>query len=439
VSRSVTDSRPELDADVATARPRRGWGRRRRRTELRRARRRRRARRAAVAVLVLAALAGLGWWLAPQLGLLAGDEPAAPVDQAAADEEVPTLLVATFAEEEPGAGASLVFVLGGGPGAGDATVLFVPVSTVTDVPGHGLDRVGDALAYGGGPLVAGTVDNLLGLHPDAVVTVSDRGWGAIVDRLGGITVDLPSAVRTDEPDGTTRVRFPAGEQDLTGDDVAELLGAAVSGEGELEHVARVRRVLDAIFAGLVAVPDALGEVPTDGSPTIEASVPVEVVRAVFAAAAQAHEAGRLDSLVVPVSPLTAGDERSLRIDGDRAEALVADRFPTARSGAQAEGRRLQILNGNGRPGIGQHVAARVLPEGYRVVLTDNADRFDHEVTRVIAHGDDEAVLERARELVTLLGTGEVEISRTPQSVVDVTIVVGHDFLDVVDEASTSDG
>ncbi len=383
------------------------------------------------------ALVAAGWWSAPRLGLLTGDDRAAPTDAAGSSERAPTLLFATFDDRDPAAGASLVFVLGEGPGEGEATILFVPVSTVTDVPGHGLDRVSEAFAYGGAPLVGATVDNLLGLHADAVVTVSERGWGELVDRLGGITVDLPAAVSAEDADGSRSVRFPRGEQRLEGAAAADLLGLGVAGEGELDHLAQVRRVIEAIFSELADDAELVDRVFADEAPMLDAPLPPEAVHATFSAATRAHERGRLDSLVVPVSPLGTGDDRSLRIDRDRADPLVADRFPAAHSGEPIDGRRLQILNGNGRPGIGQEVAARVLPGGFRVVLTDNADRFDHEITRVIVHGDEPDQLDRARELVRLIGTGQVEVSRTPQSVVDITIVVGRDFLDLVDESEAA--
>jgi hypothetical protein len=110
------------------------------------------------------------------------------------------------------------------------------------------------------------------------------------------------------------------------------------------------------------------------------------------------------------------------------DTLVDDRLAASRpEDGVAGGRQLQVLNGNGMPGIGVAVAEVLQPAGYRVLLTGNADRFTYEVTRIVVYDEEPDTLAAAREIRDLLGAGQIERSATPQSVVDVTIVVGHDF------------
>jgi hypothetical protein len=89
--------------------------------------------------------------------------------------------------------------------------------------------------------------------------------------------------------------------------------------------------------------------------------------------------------------------------------------------------RVQILNGNGIPGIGQDVAELLVGEGFRVILSGNAQRLDHKKTLIITYDPSEdgmAAADRAKEL---LGVGEVQVSAQEQGIVDLTIVVGKDF------------
>ncbi|MBW3620533.1 MAG: LytR C-terminal domain-containing protein, partial [Actinobacteria bacterium] len=58
-----------------------------------------------------------------------------------------------------------------------------------------------------------------------------------------------------------------------------------------------------------------------------------------------------------------------------------------------------------------------------------ADRFDHEETRIIVYDDAPEQLAAAEQIRDLLGVGRVELSRTPQSVADITVVVGLDMLE----------
>lgn len=417
--------------DVAATRPRRSGRHRRggRRQQLRRARRRRRLLRTGLVVGGLVGLAGLGLLAATRLPL--GGEPA----QVARDRAVapggdaqPSLLLVTFDEQDPKAGASVAFVLARDPAENSATLLFLPTTTVADIPGHGLDRLARAFAYGGGPLVAATVENLLGVDLDGVAEVSEQGWAALFGRVGGLTVEVPERLVEQAADGSRRVRFEPGRQPLDGQRLAELMTMTAEDDDHLDRIPRVQRVLTAFLAAVAQDPQLLDSVVADGAPMLDTDVPVEQVRSLLDAAARAQADHRLAILTLPVAPIGSGEEGAVRIDAERADRLVSERLaasvpaPTA-----AAGRRLQILNGNGEPGIGQQVAERLLPAGFRVAVTDNADRFDHAETRIVVYDDSARQLALARDVQRLLGVGRIELSRTPTSVVDITIVVGDDF------------
>jgi hypothetical protein len=83
-----------------------------------------------------------------------------------------------------------------------------------------------------------------------------------------------------------------------------------------------------------------------------------------------------------------------------------------------------VLNGSGVPGVGELVAERLIPEGFRVVVSENAANFDHRETLVVVgSADDVALGERVRDL---LGTGSVNVS-VASGIAPVTVVVGKDF------------
>ena len=84
-----------------------------------------------------------------------------------------------------------------------------------------------------------------------------------------------------------------------------------------------------------------------------------------------------------------------------------------------------VQNGSGEPGVGEAVAVRIIPAGFRVVLSQNAERFDVTRTEVFANGA--AHEEEARAIKAALGVGRVRVSAVPSNVGDITIVVGKDF------------
>jgi hypothetical protein len=64
--------------------------------------------------------------------------------------------------------------------------------------------------------------------------------------------------------------------------------------------------------------------------------------------------------------------------------------------------------------------------GAQVTLSGNADRFDYATTQVVYYDDDD--LDAARAVAEAIGVGEVVKSLNELAVVDVTVVVGADFL-----------
>jgi polyisoprenyl-teichoic acid--peptidoglycan teichoic acid transferase len=365
-------------------------------------------------------------------------ETPAPV---ATDDRQPALALVTYDETTGETAAAAVVVLAHDRDAEQGSVLLVPTGTVADVPGHGSSTVGDAYTFGEGPLVAVTVDNLLDVRLDGVVAISRAGWATLGDALGPIEVEVRSRLVAEADGGGGEVRFEPGPQVLEGDRLAEFVTFRAADETELEALPRLQHVV----AGLL---DRVGEDPQplrallglDGAPAdpeasaedaaagpLESSDP-ELTYALLTELAEARRAGRLTTLTLPVSPLGSGRDDLYRVDAERAGAVVEEHLASSRpTDAAGAGRSLQVLNGNGVPGIGQQVAERLQPGGYRILLTGNADRFSYETTRIVIYDDAPEQLAVARDIRERLGTGEIERSGTPQSVVDVTIVVGADF------------
>ena len=389
-------------------------------------------------VLVLLAGAGAALVLSGLIDLAFLDRAremvtADPEPEAAAEvgEQQPTLiLVTTGSETDADTGARAVTVLAYDRETGEGTVLLVPVATVVDVPGHGTFPLSEVHDLGGAPLVRISLANLLGVPFDGALTLSADAWASILDRIGSTEVTIARRL-TGPPAAGEAVRFEAGTHVLDGAGLADYLTARAEGETELESLPRLQQVLAALLDRVAAEEGLADELPSllvERGAADGGEAEVDVVAALLADLAAARAEDRVTTVTLPVSSLGDGREDSYRVDADRAEQLVADRFAGARpADAVGAGTGVQILNGNGVPRIGQRIAERLSGGGYRIILTGNADRFTYETTRVVVNEATEEQLTVARDIVERLGTGEIERAATPSSVVDVTIVVGRDF------------
>ena len=337
------------------------------------------------------------------------------------------LLVRQASDDGPAAGITL---LAASPGPQGNAIIFLPEGTLVDIPGFGLDRLGLAQQYGGAALVEASVENLVGIDIDHAAAVSNSGLAAFLARTGGLDLSLDEQLIQRSDDGRAEIRFEPGAQFLDGERLVEYWGFRQRAESELDTFPRQQLVWGSLLQA-AADPAVAEALVAGGVPQFDTSADSEFVRAVIERLAVAQNAGELDYTLLPVEPFGAADDaggatyRPAR-DG-MAQLLASTLAGSVPSGGGAEAVRIQVLNGVGTPGIGQAVDRRLEGAGFKIVLTDNARSFDFADTRILVYREDEGSMAAAREVQRLLGVGTIQISRQPQSVVDLTIVVGADF------------
>ncbi len=407
--------------------------------EVRRARQLQRRRRLRVGALVAGvatlALLTVGALVVSRERPVAVPAPTADAVAQRQPEQDTLLLVRHGRDDGPATGVTL---LAAGPGKTQGHVVFLPVGTLVDIPGFGLDRLGLAYQYGGAALVESSVENVLGIDVDATASVTPSALGAFLERSGGLELELDDRLVSRSADGSAQVRFEPGRQFLDGPRLAELWGFRQRGEPELAAFPRQQLVLsrlldaaadDKVAAALVA----------DGAPQLVTSAEPALVRDVVSTLVAARREEQLAFTLLPVTPFGDDDARgdpTYRTKPDEVRRLVAG--PLAASvpdGGGPDAVRVQVLNGVGTPGIGQAVDRRLEGAGFRIVLTDNARSFDFDATRILVYDEDERSLQAANRVRERLGVGTIQVSRQPQSVVDLTIVVGADFASEGDPAT----
>jgi anionic cell wall polymer biosynthesis LytR-Cps2A-Psr (LCP) family protein len=391
-------------------------------------RRRRRAR--ALAVLAALGVTGVVTLLAvqPWGDLSRGSDPSAPnptASQAVASGPQSTMLLVRYAVSDgPAQGVTLLATAEDG----QALVLFIPVGTFVEIPGYGLEQLQRAYQFGGAPLVEASVENLLGIDVDDTAAVSNRGLAAFLERTGAAEVTLPERLIQRDVDGSADVRFEPGLQFLDGPRLAELWQFREEGEPELDSFPRQQQVWEVLLAAGAdqRVADAL---VGDGAPQLATDAEPEQVSELFADLIAAAVDGEVTFTVLPVEPFGGGDGLGTYRPH---EAGIAQLVSTQLAGSvPAEGGadavEIQILNGVGTPGVGAAVDRALEGAGFRTVLTDNARSFDYTETLILIYDDSPESLDAARRVQERLGVGTIQVSRQPQSLVDLTIVVGADF------------
>ncbi len=217
--------------------------------------------------LVLAlAVAGGAWYLADRYGgnidrvagvfdgLDEGTRPAPASPQvAAAEDPVTFLLVGSDTRSQvvdgelPDARSDAIMIARIAGDRQHAQVVSIPRDSWVDIPGHGMNKINAAYAFGGPTLLIQTVENLTGVRIDHYAAISFNGLISMTDALGGVDV-VVAATTSNGP-----YTFQAGPNHLDGDQARWYVGQRYDlAGGDFDRVRRQQNYLRSLFAKLFA-------------------------------------------------------------------------------------------------------------------------------------------------------------------------------------------
>jgi len=135
-------------------------------------------------------------------------------------------------------------------------LLSIPRDLYVDIPDQGSDRIntahfwGESVVQGNGPRLAmQTVALNFGVAVDHYVRVDFAGFRAVVDAVGGIDIDVETAIVDDAYPtadyGTMRIEIPAGPQHMDGE-TALRYARTRHGSSDFDRAQRQQKVLVAL-------------------------------------------------------------------------------------------------------------------------------------------------------------------------------------------------
>ncbi len=116
----------------------------------------------------------------------------------------------------PGRSDTIMLIRTGG---GHGSRLSIPRDTVVEIPGHGLQKINAAHAYGGPALSISVIKSWLGIPVNHVVEVNFEVFPQLIDAMGGVTYKggcVISRVDGGFSRGGYTLRLPAGTHHLEG-------------------------------------------------------------------------------------------------------------------------------------------------------------------------------------------------------------------------------
>jgi hypothetical protein len=341
-------------------------------------------RTAIALVVVVAIVAGLGWWVFGR-----SSNPGAPVRASqSGGSTVRSGNVDLLALSISSGPAPYLAVVGTGRGGSRPAAIPLASNLIVTVPGQG-ETTASGVSDLPAPSIQVALSNVAGTWLANYAVMNVAQLQVVVDRMGGITINLP------ELESTTLGVIGPGTVHVTGDQVAALLGMQGAGSD-----GRWEGVLQGFLTGG----------PTLKRADLSAVSSLGAVQQVFDASTAAE--------VLPMPTQTAPGANVIAQQPEF-DALLSSTWGTKPAVP------VIVQNGNGRPGVGESVGRSIIPAGFRVVISQNATSFDVAQTTIIANGL--VNVAHARRVRHELGVGLVQASRVPSGIADITIVVGKDY------------
>lgn len=314
-----------------------------------------------------------------------------------------------------------------------AAEILIPGTVISEVPGAGSLQFSQALTLRDGiDRARSALADLMGVQVDGSWVVSEPALAALVNRLGGITVNVNTTVTKRLARGGSVVLLNPGSQRLDGTHAVAYATYLASSEPPLAILPRLQGVLDGVMA---ALPRAANDIASliGGRGSLTAGTTRTAVATFLAGFAVQDAAGKARPTDLPVDPIdvpvSSQSRLPYRIDAAQLQQLdstvLAASIPSGTFGS----RRFIVENGVGRPGLGASVADRLTSAGFRFVGDRNAPHFGYSKSVVLIFSATQQAVSLGDQVAQILGLpqSDVKLSTLDQSIADVVIIVGADY------------
>jgi LCP family protein required for cell wall assembly len=351
-----------------------------------------------------------------------------------------------------------VMLIRGDPKAETVSMLSFPRDLIVEIPacrGHPsfTGRINEAYTYCGPKGTLQTVKQLTGIPINYIVTVNFVGFRDIVDKVGGVYLDVDQRYFNDNsglgPGQTyAEIDLRAGYQHLNGADALSYVRFRHT-DSDLYRVVRQQQFVKAFkqqvssFWSIKKVPGIVNaikdnvEVGTGGSKAIDLETLSGYAKLGYGLPSgnfhqvQIENLTGFNELAASEDSIKTAVEKFLNPDVDAAEkaARVATGrpLPTAKAPPPSEV-TIEVLNGNGVVGSASDAAYLLSSRGYGVVNAGNADAFDYFQTQIAYNRSDPDGKAAAQAVADLFGDAEIAPAGADQTLsTTLRLVVGQTF------------
>ncbi|MDD3520204.1 MAG: LCP family protein [Actinomycetota bacterium] len=317
---------------------------------------------------------------------------------------------------------------------GKLTNLAIPVNTLMDIPGFGLESTDKAVEYGGMDLLMLTLKKALAMDINRYMIFDIK---SIVDKIGGININLDSELTISNSENDEEIILQAGDNKLDGTEAVSYLKhySGIRNEVPISQTANQKKIFDAILLAVNGDSDEeLQKNLNSISNYFDTNIDGEEIFQLFSTFAKLPDENNT------IYPL---DVTSVELEGGNIFYVpdiskLSSIFDIQQQGTESTilnkvTSDLQVLNGAGTPGIAGQVSSLFKDLKYddgtakfNVLQAKDADNYNYTSTQIIVNSSDASYMALAEEIKTILKAGNItQNSDAPTQ--NIVIIVGADY------------
>jgi polyisoprenyl-teichoic acid--peptidoglycan teichoic acid transferase len=316
------------------------------------------------------------------------------------------------------------------PNQRSLNVLSVPRDTQVEIPTLGLTKINQANPSGGPALTGQVVANTLGgVKIDRYVRFSTDAFRELIDRVGGIEVNVPTDMVYEDKTQKLNIDLKRGQQTLNGDKAEQFARFRNDNLGDIGRVQRQQILLKALREKLSS-PLMLPRIPgiVQGMQQyIDTNLTLEETSALL------NYGLGLDQKTVKMVLLPgrfSGPKEFQAsywiLDPDGRDRIMKEYFDVGIGQADSATAPLRIViqNASSNPDAAQNLAMQLAKAGYEnVAILDDRPETQTQTQIIVQGGQSKA----ATAIQNVIGMGILETSSTGELESDITLRIGNDL------------
>jgi len=325
------------------------------------------------------------------------------------------------------------------------STLTIPVNTLMDIPGFGLESANKAVEFGGMDLLILTLKKALGMDLNKYILFNVKD---ITDKLGGITVNLDQPVSIKNYQNENVIELKQGENKLDGVSAVSFLKYFSGSQKDVpvNKTSDQKIIFDSLFLQIAGATDSdlqknLNSIKNLYETNLTGTEIYQFISTISKLKAENNTVYPLDVTSVELEggnvfyvPDISKLNQFFNVDATSTTVSVIAFKSTI---------DLQVLNGAGTPGIAGKAGALFKDLKYddgtakfNLLQAKDADNYNYATTQIIVNSKEPGYMAIAEEIKNILKTGTIT-QNTESPTQNITIIVGSDFGKTSDTTQTT--